>query len=1351
MSDTENLESTAKPARAEDTHHDIGIVGLWFGLNYGSVLTYYALYEVVRSMGYSALMVNKPEVLWRPRYAERNTLANRFIYKYCGEENVTQCYHSSMDYKVLNQTCDTFIVGSDVVWHHQICGREAGQFFFLDFVSDEKKKIAMASSFGSGYEGPEEDRLWSEHFMKKFDYIGVREDEAVNICKNTFHCSADKIMDPVFLCDMRVYHDLAANSTAKTDERYISSYFLGPGKEKARLFLRIAELLDCKYYCLPNPNNPENFTNKTGLPALQDQSVEDWLKYFENTQCYVGDSFHGLCFSLIFGRPFVCIVNKGQSLARFRTLLATVGLENRMINLDEEDLSPEVMDKRIKDILDQKIDYDKVWEILDKNAKLSYDWLKNAIASEKDIAEATKKVTKYIRSSKMEGLYPDTVAGVPENVCTGCSACANVCPVDAITMQENEYGFIMPMVNADKCVNCKKCINTCPAVNTNADNSLQPEIYSAMAQNEIREKSSSGGMFTAAAEKIIEMGGCVCGAVFDAGKQEILHKIAFTKDELAPMRKAKYAQSNIHHIYREIKKLLDTEKPVLFTGTPCQAAALKAYLGKDYDNLYVIDILCHGVPSQKMLKGYLDEISRLPSIMTDDEPPKPVNIIFRDKERHGWRSSTFIRIEFDNGSVYEGNLKDNDPFERAFHDKTALRKACEDCPFCTFPRQGDLSIGDFWGIQELEPGMTDKLGTSIVFVNNSQGRQLYDSIKRRLAKRKLMKLQTGEIKKNRVRSHYPASPNRTRFMELLKHHTLSKSVEMLDTKHFDTGLAVNFYAVNFGGAMTHYALYHVLEDLGYATLMIERPKTAKNIDRVLESYDKIHLAPLFPEYAVAKTLRDRDEMRAVLNNKCDMFVVGSDKLFNFNLYTALDKYTSLDWVSDTKKKIAYSASFGRTLGNPKIHSELAFYLQRFDHFSAREDSGVVTAKEVYGVDNVEWVLDPVFLCDMKHYQALIDRCDRKLPEKYVSSYILDPDDDKTAILRHFMDKLGTGCEVFSEYQRPDSYYEPLGELYKGPLKTEERLQSIAGCDFFVTDSFHGMCFAILMKKPFVAIVNQKRGAARFYSIAKMLHLEDRLINDISDLEKGAYDKPIDYDAVYQVLEAERARCIKWLKNALAAPKPAYMSEYDILRELVAEQEKKISNLKELIINMTMNVTEMTDSMFSGSAETSAPAESTPAPSSSSESLADKDDIYSYITALKKNMKGNIIAIAVKDTPGLAVTPALSDELRTLGIKTDLRGQHGHGYAAVINGGKVIFEKLGAKDTPVVYDNSFGSSSVFITSRTYNSGNEAIIQINGKNHSVNSRGLNIVVYNKAEKKLVDSVCFDTHDASFACKR
>ncbi len=1308
----------SNPEVNENKHYDVGIVGLWYGLNYGSILTYYALYDVVKSMGLSAAMVNKPEVLWTPKYAEKDTIANKFIYKYC-DNNVTPSYHSSLDYRKLNDDIDTFIVGSDVVWNYRISCRNSGQFFFLDFADDSKKKIAMACSFGDGYKSPDVEKTWSEQCMKKFDHIGVREDEAVRICKDVFGCSADKIMDPVFLCSRQVYHDIAANSKLQLPEKYTTSYFLGSTALKHGAFIRMSEKLGCKPVILPNPNLSEE---ETGISEkdLSLPSVEDWLKYFENTQCYVGDSFHGLCFALIFERPFVILAREIQGLPRFRTLLSAVGLENRLIHLDVEDNTPEYLDKRIAELLDQKIDYEKVRAILEEKSKQSRDWLKNAIGSEKKAPAGDKRI-KTFRNDKMNGINPETVAGVPENVCTGCSACVNVCPADAVSMKENPDGFIMPCIDPEKCIRCGKCINTCPAVNVPADNTEAPIIYSAMANDEVRTSSSSGGMFTVFADKILEMGGYVCGAVFDSDNLEIRHIIADTTDGTEAMKKSKYAQSNIGTLYRDVKKLLNENKPVLFTGTPCQVAGLNSYLGRRYDNLFTVDILCHGVPSQKMLRTYIEEISARPEICTEGVPPKPVNIIFRDKMRHGWRSSTFIRIEFSNGRVYESSLKKDDPFEHVFHDKIALRLSCADCKFCAFPRQGDVSIGDFWGIQDIAPEMTDHLGTSIVFINNQNGRQFFDSINSRLLKKKKMDLKTSDIKKTRVFPIYPASPKRPRFMELLKHHTLTRSVELLTKNHFDVGLAVNFYAKNFGGALTHYALYHTLEDLGYSVLMIERPKTAKYLSGLIDQYKKIHIAPLYPDYAVAESYPDKTEMRRNLNSKCDTFVVGSDKLFNFYLYSELDKYTSLDWVSDDKKKIAYSASFGRTLGDPKIHRELAFYLQRFDSFSCREDSGVVTAKEVYGINNAEWVLDPVFLCDMKHYQALIGRCRRKTPERYVSAYILDPSEEKAMIVRYFKESLDADCETFSEYNLPASYYEPLGDLYKGPLKTEERLQSIANCEYFVTDSFHGMCFAILMRKPFAVIINEHRGAARFWSIAKMLHLEDRLISDSSDIDLELLAQPVDYDKVYEILDRERARCTDWLTKALDKPKVAAFSELDILREIIDEQEQKINNLMELVMSMAAGMDE--------------------------ESAPEDNSMTGYLSSLKNKTDGNIIVIAVKDTTGAALDPSVSEKLKALGLSTNLQGQHGHSYAAVINSGRVVFEQLGSGERPTVFNSDVGGCRLYVASRVYRNGNEAVIEIDGKNYSVNSRGLNIVIYNKAEKKLVDSVCFDT-DASNA---
>ena len=1318
----ENTDIRKTPESVEDTHTDVGIVGLWYGLNYGSILTYYALYDVITKMGYSAMMVNKPDVLWRPIYTEKDTIANKFIYKYC-DNNVTRCYQSSMDYQVLNKNCDTFIVGSDVVWNYRICGKEGGQFFFLDFVDDSKKKIAMASSFGEGYDAPEEDRMWSEYYLKKFDYIGVREDSAVKLVKDMFHADADRIMDPVFLCDRQVYHDLADSSKIEDNAKFITSYFLGPRDQKTKMILRIAEMLGSEYRCVPNPNNPGAFTERTGLEAIKTPDVEDWLYYFKHTQCYVGDSFHGLCFALIFGKPFVCVVENGQSLARFETLLEMVGLSDRLINISKENLAIPVIRKRVRALLNKKIDYEKVWQILDEKAEFSRQWLRNAISSEKKVSKNASQV-RMLRSPKMDCPDPITVAGLAEEVCTGCTACLNVCPVDAITMKENDDGFIVPSVNTDKCIRCSKCVKRCPSINLNVNNSLHPEIHAAMADDSIRGKSSSGGMFTLAAEAVLDKGGYVCGAAFDYKTLSVNHVIIHSKEELAPLRKSKYSQSNIGTVYRDIEALLKDDKKVLFTGTPCQVAGLKAFLNKTYDNLYLIDILCSGVPSQKITRTYIEEIARRPEISGGETPPALKYIDFRDKEHHNWRSCQYIRLEFDNGVVYDGGLQNRDPFEKLYHNRTGMRRSCQDCYFSAFPRQGDISIGDFWGIELLDKSIDDNRGTSMILINNVHGKELFDMMSGGLQQHKRMNIPTSKLVYNRCTAKKKPNPKRERIMSLVKSHTLKKSIDMADYKHFDVGLVCNYYTVNFGGAMTHYALYNILEDLGYSTMMIERPRSSKNSDNVMNAYNNIHAAPLFPEYALSNTYLSKDDMRNDLNNLCDTFVVGSDKLLNYNIYTAMDNYTSLDWVTDARKKIAFSTSFGQIHGDAILHNELAFYLQRFDFFAGHDETDVKNAREYYSLDNAEWVLDPILLCGTKHFEALAARSKRITPDSFVSAYILDPTDEKTDILRRFAENFNGECQVFSEYMRNSDYYKPFGSLFTGDMKTEDRLKCMLDSDFFVTDSIHGVYLAIAMKKQFAAIVNGKRDAEWFYDIAKLLRLEDRLINNISDLDTFDFDSKIDYNKVYEILDAHRAKAINWLKKALAAPKKPVMSEYDIMRGLLAEQETKINNLKDLILAMTTNI---------------------------NEEISDKTDLLEYLDCLKDELDKNLVIIAVKDTPGLALNSLVSEGLQALGLKTDLKAKHSHSYIAVINSGKVVYEKLGQDNQPTIYNGQIGSNSVYVTSRVYTNGNEAIIRINDKDYSINSRGLNIVIYNKDEHKLVDSVVFDTHIRTYNCRR
>lgn len=913
----------------------------------------------------------------------------------------------------------------------------------------------------------------------------------------------------------------------------------------------------------------------------------------------------------------------------------------------------------------------------------------------------------------------NNVMSVPDTKCTGCSACLNCCPVDAIKMEENKEGFIMPLVDDEKCINCGKCVRVCPALAPKHENDPQPKIYAAMADDDIRALSSSGGMFTLFAEQVLSEGGLVCGAAFDKNFR-LSHILVDNKDDLAKLRGSKYVQSNIDFAYRDVKKALDDGKKVLFTGTPCQAAAIKSYLGREYDKLYVVDILCHGVPSHTVFSKYLEEISKKNN--TSKGFPVPTDVQFRDK-RYGWNCEN-MRIEFDKCKPYEKSLKEGDMFEFVFHRNLALRKSCSDCPFAVFPRQGDISIGDFWGISRIDKAMTDKKGTSLVTVNSEKGAKLFEQIYDRLKSVKELNIKHDDIR-NRVRSAAPANKNRGRFMKMIQNNSLEDSVKAIKKNHFDVGLVSNFYAGNFGGALTQYALYHVLEDFGYSTLMIERPKTAKGADRIIHNLDRLFIERPYPDYAIAPQFATKTAMR-VLNDQCDTFVVGSDQLFQYALFRVLGEFVTLDWVSDSKKKIAYAASYGhdKIWGDPKVHSEMAYFMQKFDAFSVREESGVKISKENYGVD-AEWVLDPVFLCDPKHYHALANKATREIEPKFIGGYILDPSEEKQRIFKHAMEKMGMPCEIFSEYNASKEYTAPLGDLNVPNLRTEERLQNIINCDFFITDSFHGTCFAIIMKRPFISIMNQGRGASRFKSLLSMLNLEHRLIESENDLDRPDLFTPIDFDAVHEILDKERGRCRQWLLDALTEPKVKSYSDYDMMVKMIDEQNDKIEALKELVLNISSNI---------------------------STSLKDKIDIGDYLDTLKDQKSGKIIAVSVKDTPGLNLDSYIAAKLKeSLGIKTNLEGKHAHSFAVVIDDGKIVYENLGKDLEPSVFRGRVSDHDVHVTSRVYKNGNEALIKIDESNYSVNRRGLNFVVYDKIERKLVDAVTFDTHQKNPPCHR
>lgn len=541
---------------------------------------------------------------------------------------------------------------------------------------------------------------------------------------------------------------------------------------------------------------------------------------------------------------------------------------------------------------------------------------------------------------------------VAHKQCAGCFACQNACPKDAILLTADAQGFIYPEIDS-RCVSCGACVSVCPVLEPEYDNASEPSCYAYRAEDDIRKHSSSGGVFSVLARHFLESGAYVCGAVFDEDFS-VKHIVTNLMEDVRRMSGSKYVQSNINFCYSQIRTLLQTGHKVLFSGTPCQVAALNSYLGKKYDNLYSIDLVCFGVPSAMMLKQHLCDVAKGKTIR---------QISFRDK-RYGWHKAV-LRVEFADGSEYEGT-GGNDAYMKGFFMDIIMRESCGDCPFCRFPRQGDMSIGDYWGYESLVNDDKDNLGTSIIFPNNCKGDALLNIL--HVSNQLYQKTDINpDNLPNRLKPRTDVPVSRGRLFSLLQSKTFAEAIHICQSNTFDVGLVGPYHNSNVGGFLTYYALYHAICDMGYSVLLIDRPKTAPCKLRALDDFSHPHSLPAF---ALARQYANAMEMRN-LNAACGQFVVGSDQIFRPLLYNGWGDFTKLDWVEDNKKKIAYAASFGTEHfdGTEEQRANLGYFLAKFDAFSVREKSGVAICRDEFGINAVH-VLDPVFLCGKDHYQRL---------------------------------------------------------------------------------------------------------------------------------------------------------------------------------------------------------------------------------------------------------------------------------------------------------------------------------------------------------------------------------------------
>lgn len=597
-------------------------------------------------------------------------------------------YESLEELREARLPYDLLISGSDQIWNPVIF--PDGRFdpvFFGAF--SPLRKIAYAPSFGVAHipEGMEEEL---KGYLVGFSHLSVRERQGREIVREVSGREAAVVLDPTLLLTAEEWSALAAEPSLRGD--YILCYCISR----------------------PGPLEPyiQRLAEKTGLPVIQlcgtrhkvhpkaklifDAGPAEFLRLFQNAAYVCTNSFHGTVFSVQFQRPFFTSVAPAElaepERSRTFSLLSRLGLTDRVVGKgDTADLSD------------------------------SPDWpaamarLQTARGGALAYLEAALANKPYQEDEPVSRTAGPLLAD--RTHCTGCSACRAACPRDAISMVRDKEGFAFPAVDPAKCVHCGICTAACPMLHPREPRPL-PAAFAAWNRDaDIRRDSTSGGAFSALADYVLEGGGAVFGAALD-GQQHLRHIACFRKEDLWRLRGAKYVQSDLDLVFREVKKCLETRQ-VLFSGTPCQVDGLYRYLGGRPENLTTCDLVCQGVPSPGVWEDMVRHIQQ-------KRGRELQTVRFRNKVE-GWRNSHFTAV-YDDGTVDTRPLFETE-YGRAFGRALFLRPCCYRCPYACMNRPGDFTLGDLWGLRPDELPEQQQKGVSLLLVNSPHGSHIFDQLR----------------------------------------------------------------------------------------------------------------------------------------------------------------------------------------------------------------------------------------------------------------------------------------------------------------------------------------------------------------------------------------------------------------------------------------------------------------------------------------------------------------------------------------------------------------------------------------------------------------------------------------------
>lgn len=695
----------------------IGVVTNFDTKNYGSLLQAFALQKKLEELGSDPYILQKKatgkrslgarakKFLFRSgnnyslkdkaeikRAKKAFSIKNRKLQSFVNENIDVRVCSPKSAHLVVGDT-DVMIAGSDQIWSSS--AGTLSEFTTLQFVPDRIKRYAFAASLGT-IELNEESKNLLRNGLEHFSEVTVRENSAVSLIKDITSVPVNTVLDPTFLYDTGYWSVIAKEP--EVDENYIFVYMLRPEPVTLSAALALADKTGYKVYLFSN-----RLINDSRVKNITDAGLEEFLGYIKNADYVVTNSFHGTAFSIQFKKQFLSIAISGSGM-RVTDFLELIGAQDRIITSADQ-----------IDMINDEIDWSHIEDVIQAERKRSIEYLNRIISD-----SATDTAVNDAREKSIPLLYRD------ETECCACAACANICPKSAISMKPNKYGSLYPSIDATLCVGCGSCKKVCNYQNGYKKGDVLATYGAVASAERTRISSASGGIFAAIAESVIDQGGYVYGCSMESvgGKLSPVHVEISDLSDLHKLQKSKYAQSSINLIYRQVKTRLQTGEKVLFSGTACQISGLIGYLGnREYQNLFTIDIICHGVPGASILQDYISFIEKKKNMIISA-------IDFRDKT-YGWGVKGTItghnagrekKLYFDsfNSSFYNLYLK------AGFY-----RDNCYSCPYANTQRPGDITLGDFWGVDVQHPEWLSSVwnknqGISCILVNTEQGKKLLE-------------------------------------------------------------------------------------------------------------------------------------------------------------------------------------------------------------------------------------------------------------------------------------------------------------------------------------------------------------------------------------------------------------------------------------------------------------------------------------------------------------------------------------------------------------------------------------------------------------------------------------------------